>query len=291
MNHHFQLVPHGNAKRVVLNKSVDVAQKESRHNMDSNESKIARECIAVLRDMPEEWKPLSEIPEAAEIRSRLSVLTRCGFCEVEQEYTVRFLDGSDTTVRLRNHGNSTQSEGALHAEVKKLLADRLPDGIDTDTPIAIRPLSVRPTSVGQCFRQKYRGGIDETAVVEFLAMFVDPPPYSAEGFHVVPIQGRIANEIGVKYCCGIFVDWDTYVVKRTVPEFGVKSAMIANYDQQRLFKVLIDSDGMISQQIAIEMFPENVDRDNLRRAFNRTLECLHLRLKPHKWIIESRDEN
>jgi hypothetical protein len=258
--------------------------------MDSNESKIARECIAVLLDMPEEWKPLSEIPDTAEIRSWLSVLTRCGYCEVEQEYTVRFLDGSDTTVRLRNHGNSTQPEGALHVEVKKLLADRLPDGIDTDTPIAIRPLGVRPTSVGQCFRQKYSGGIDETAVVEFLAMFVTPPPYSVEGFYVVPKPGPSANEVGVPYCCGISADRDTYAVKRTVPGVGVKSVVITNDDQRRLFDVLIDSDGSISRQFAIELFPDGVDRDNIRRGFNRTLGTLNLRLKPRHWKIETCDE-
>jgi hypothetical protein len=159
--------------------------------MDTTEELIARKCIATLLEMPEEWKPRSEIPETAEAQLYHKILIACGYCETEQQCAVRLLNGSDVTVRFISHGTPATMDGAgraVHPDVEKLklLNAHLPDDVDTNALHTSRILRVRPTIVGQLLREEFSGNSDEAAVVQFVAMSQGPPPYSAEGFHIVP---------------------------------------------------------------------------------------------------------
>ncbi|HIE96831.1 MAG TPA: hypothetical protein EYG03_06295 [Planctomycetes bacterium] len=107
--------------------------------MDSAEEMIARKCIAILLEMPEEWKPRSEIPETAEAQKYHRALIDCGYCETEEQCTVRLLNGSDVTARFINHGTLATMDGEGRAvppdvEKLKLLNAHLPDDVDTNAP-------------------------------------------------------------------------------------------------------------------------------------------------------------
>jgi hypothetical protein len=159
--------------------------------MDSAEEIFTRKCIATLLELPEAWKPRSEIPETAEAQGYHQVLTGCGYCETEYQYTVRLLNGSDVTFRFISHGRPATMDAAGRAvppdvEKLKLLNAHLPDVIDTNAPYTGRSLRVRPTIVGQLFREELSGISDEAAVAQFVAMMQDPPPYAVKDFHVMP---------------------------------------------------------------------------------------------------------
>lgn len=169
--------------------------------MDSAEEVFARKCIATLLEMPEEWKPLSEIPETAEAQDYQKVLIGCGYCEAEQEYSIRLIDGDELTVKFVSHGRPASTDGAagaVHPEVEKLLTEHLPDSVDTNVPCICRTLRVRPTIVGQHLRQKFSGNTDEAVVGQLAAMIQNPPPYSVGNFHVVPVKVAAGKGKGKK---------------------------------------------------------------------------------------------
>ncbi|MEO2014450.1 MAG: hypothetical protein ABGZ53_08745 [Fuerstiella sp.] len=169
--------------------------------MDSAEEIIARKCIATLLELPEAWKPCSEIPETAEAQGYHQVLISCGYCETEYQYTVRLLNGSDVTFRFISHGRPATMDGAGSAvppDVEKLksLNAHLPDNVDTNAPYTSRSLRVRPTIVGQLLREEFSGNSDEAAVAQFVTMMQDPPLYSVKDFRVVPEKIAGADKAG-----------------------------------------------------------------------------------------------
>ena len=167
--------------------------------MDSAEEILARKCVEALLEMPEEWKPLSEIPETAEAQVYREYLIGCGYCEAEQQYSIRPIDGEEVTVRFVSHGRPASTDGAggvLHPEVEELFSQHLPHGAGTNVAGTCRTLRVRPTIVGQLFRQGFSGSTEEAIIGQFLAMFHNPPPFSIGNIHVVPIKVAVDKRKG-----------------------------------------------------------------------------------------------
>ena len=104
------------------------------------------------------------------------------------------------------------------------------------------------------------------------------------------IDETTATPEGFIECCfGLFVDWDTYAVKRNTAS-GMKSVVIENPEQQDLFRELVDNnDGSIDQTTAHRLLPTETDRRNAKRRLSERLKTVSLTLLPRTWEIAEWD--
>ncbi|MEQ9408430.1 MAG: hypothetical protein RIK87_11920 [Fuerstiella sp.] len=259
--------------------------------MDSGERVIAKECIKALLDLPDEWKSVSEFPQTAAAEF-LSVLVVCGFCEVMKECTIRLMDGSDKIITVSSYGLPSESEGKLPLALELLLAERVPNR-DTDVACEVKDLCIRPTFVGNVFRNEH-SAVDEAGIAMFVDALQHPPEQAFSPTAGLHGDNQYRDNLNAASLPGIcqpqttFFDTVYYdhtiaiLLQRNVGGIS-RIAKIENEEQMVLLRALIKAKGELSRDEAVRLVPH--DRDNVRRRLIDHLEKIGLTLETRKWHV------